>query len=253
MSDNVFENEAAIGGLQENLRSAHSKIAEMELDNREYARKLQESENLMYDLQKALAHANDLAMQKALEATRSKRNLEKKIEKLLKENKDLKQGIFFASSPKPEEPKITHVTTKTFSSTSAPMSPITRHRTQSGSSEKSTDIVDSTPLKLPSAPVTVSRNGSFKSQQSSRSLLSTESNQNSRPISPPPSPRMSASKRLEQDLSQQLRELLDITNEISSPMEEDRSSSGSMESVAPPKPPPPVHYDSKERRYGRCV
>ena len=235
-TDNVKAAEAA--HLQENLRSAHSRMSELELERQEYARKLQESEGLLYDLQRALAQANDLAMQKSLEGTKTRRALEKKVEKLVSENTDLKRKIFFTSG------------------NSGNVSPTSLFSASPVSSRKLPDDAN----RKASLPITIHDNtinstwintSNFAAHPHGR-YSSVNSDQT--PTTPlPESPRLNASRQAERDLSQQLRELLDLTNDLTAVREEfleDQKSLISEESTAPPIPPPPPNYDT-DRGYVR--
>eukprot|EP00794_Sanderia_malayensis_P007945 gene7945-8801_t len=84
---------------EERTRDANLKAAEMELQTRECTRKLHESERLILDLQRAVARANDVAMEKTLESSRNKRLLEKKIERVLKETSNKQHRQFFYDGP----------------------------------------------------------------------------------------------------------------------------------------------------------
>ena len=81
--------------LRENLEDTEAKVKILERENDEYKEKLHESEELILDLQKAVARANDVAMEKALESSRHKRIFEKKFEKILKENFNLQKQLYF--------------------------------------------------------------------------------------------------------------------------------------------------------------
>ena len=87
--------EAQVKSLGENLEAAESRIKSLDEGNEEYKEKLHESEELILDLQKAVARANDVAMEKALESSRHKRLFEKKFEKILKENFHLQKQLYF--------------------------------------------------------------------------------------------------------------------------------------------------------------
>jgi len=87
--------EAQVKSLGENLEAAESRIKSLEEGNEEYKEKLHESEELILDLQKAVARANDVAMEKALESSRHKRLFEKRFEKILKENFHLQKQLYF--------------------------------------------------------------------------------------------------------------------------------------------------------------
>ena len=94
-NSNMREMQEKLKEDEEQTREAHRVAAELQLQNREYTRKLHESEVLILDLQRAVARSNDVAMEKALESSRSKRMLEKKFEKILKENSNIRKSMFF--------------------------------------------------------------------------------------------------------------------------------------------------------------
>lgn len=81
--------------LKDSFDAAQTKMKILEAENEEYKEKLNESEELIHDLQKAVARANDVAMEKALDSSRHKRVFEKKFEKILKENFALRKQVYF--------------------------------------------------------------------------------------------------------------------------------------------------------------
>lgn len=94
----VREMETKLQTLKENMNGVQTTVKTLENENQIYREKLRESEELILDLQKAVARANDVAMEKALESSRHKRIFEKKFEKILKENFNLRKQLFFDGS-----------------------------------------------------------------------------------------------------------------------------------------------------------
>lgn len=94
-NDSVRELREQLEAAREDLGNTQSQIACLEDENIEYKQKLHESEELILDLQKAVARANDVAMEKHLESSRHKRIFEKKFEKILKENFGLRKQLYF--------------------------------------------------------------------------------------------------------------------------------------------------------------
>ena len=91
----VHKLEDQIRTLKESVEDAEAKAKQLEEGSEGYKEKLHESEELILDLQKAVARANDVAMEKALESSRHKRIFEKKFEKILKENFALRKHLYF--------------------------------------------------------------------------------------------------------------------------------------------------------------
>lgn len=218
----------------ESLHIVHSKLTELEQENTEYSRKLQESEGLMYELQQALAHANDLAMQKALEGTKIRRNLEKKIEKLTTDNTELRRKLYFSDKESGEVSP----------NSLFPQSPILNKKLSEQElllQRKASLPVDITSSKSTELPTSLMNCSNIFNYQDSQLSLSQDS---SRTNSVPESPRLSASRQMENDLSKQLRDLLDFTKDLPSLEEEVviKSRPVSEESIAPPIPPLPANY-----------
>ena len=93
--DSVRELREQLEAARKDLGNTQSQIACLEDENIGYKQKLHESEELILDLQKAVARANDVAMEKHLESSRHKRIFEKKFEKILKENFGLRKQLYF--------------------------------------------------------------------------------------------------------------------------------------------------------------
>ena len=100
--------EAQVRTLKDNLERAEAKVKSLEEGSEQYKEKLHESEELILDLQKAVARANDVAMEKALESSRQKRLFEKKFEKILKENFALQKRLYFDGSNSVENDRNGH-------------------------------------------------------------------------------------------------------------------------------------------------
>ena len=104
----VTKLQAQVEQVKEELSECQSKVTRLDDENHGYKEKLQESEELILDLQKAVARANDVAMEKALEVSRQKRLFEKKYEKLLKENFSYRKQLYFDASNLTESGKNYH-------------------------------------------------------------------------------------------------------------------------------------------------
>jgi len=229
--------------LQGQLLTANSKATEFELDNGEFRKKLQESEGLIYDLQQALSQANDLAMQKSLEATKTRRLLELKNDKLFQENTELKRKVFFTGkndgeiSPTSLFPRI---------------SPHLFTETQDSKARKCSLPASIQDDKCSAAGMNRTKRMSSLKDNNNRSFeypLLEPMRESKNFAEPPPTRRLSSSNssQVELDLSQQLRELLDLTNDLTKPNDEDKGGQSSDESLAPPVPPLPVNYETLDR------
>ena len=189
---------ARVGTLEhenENLRRNQysgidgRRIFELEEEKEEYLQKLKESEALLLDLQKALAQANDIAMQKSLEGTKIRRCFEKKIDKLVHVNADLKRRLFFSTSEKDSA-------SSTFLQPDENENIRTKNKNQDTSLKRKSSLPPF-PLKKDFLIIKNER----------PQLQSTDS----------PSYEESAVynlSNLEQDLADQLKQLLDITNDL---------------------------------------
>ncbi|XP_065673502.1 putative leucine-rich repeat-containing protein DDB_G0290503 isoform X6 [Hydra vulgaris] len=162
------------------------RIIELEDEKVEYLQKLKESEVLLFDLQKALAQANDVAMQKSLEGTKIRRCFEKKIDKLIHVNAELKRRSFFSESEN-------NSLSSTFLESSKNENLATRKETIDFSVRRKSS--------LPPLPI---KKNNYLTNVHSQSLSASPSHEESS---------LSLSN-LEQDLAEQLKQLLDITNEL---------------------------------------
>ncbi|XP_066916326.1 uncharacterized protein [Clytia hemisphaerica] len=221
--------------LQGQLVSTHTKIGVLEADNGEFRKKLEESESLIYDLQQALSQANDLAMQKSLEATKIRKHLELKNDRLLHENTDLKRKVFFTGKSDGE-----------ISPTSLFPKSNTTHLQADTSNFKSRKV--SLPASMHKKTALIRDKPSSSSVKDSRSFEYP-------PLDPIPSigggrrlNSSSSSSQVELDLSQQLRELLDLTNDLTKTDDEGAGAQSSDETLAPPVPPPPANYETVDRK-----
>ena len=217
--------------VNESLRHAHARMAELQLENDELRRKLQEYEGLLNEQHQALAHANDLAMQKNLEGSKMKRSLEKRMEKITKENNELRRIIFLL-----DDSNINNASPKSSLSIDVPEQ---KPEHSIVNITFSTDEVDHSLSESDKSPKLISV-ATVSKPYSEHSLSSMSS--------VPESPRLATSRQVENDLSMQLRELLDLSTDMSPP-EDDQRSHISEESIAPPVPPPPPNYGSTARRY----
>ncbi|XP_028404485.1 centrosomal protein of 89 kDa-like [Dendronephthya gigantea] len=80
------------------LERAYSRISQLKTSVHNLEDRIKEKNNTILSLRKENARANDIAMEKALEISRTKRILERKIEKLTKENSELKSKFLIPSS-----------------------------------------------------------------------------------------------------------------------------------------------------------
>ena len=230
--------------LRDQLSTASAKAAEFESDNGEFRKKLQESEGLIYDLQQALSQANDLAMQKSLEATKTRRLLEVKNDRLVHENTELKRKVFFTGkndgeiSPTSLFPRI---------------SPHLFNEPQDVKTRKCSLPASIQDDKLAAANAGINRTKRMSSlkDNSNRSVEypPIEPTREAINFAGHPARRLSSSNssQVELDLSQQLRELLDLTNDLTKTDDEEKGGQSSDESLAPPVPPPPVNYETIDR------
>lgn len=226
----ISELEMSESNLREQLMHAHAKIAELELDNTDYGKKLQESESLLYDLQKALAQANDLAMQTSLESKKSCRQMEVKNDHLVKENTELKRRIYFAGKGNGE------------------ISPISLFPKSTPSAfNDTTNGLKNRKVSLPvSSASTVKRGGIRKS--SARDSRSFEYPMLELMPEMKTDGYNSSSSQVEQDLSQQLRELLDLSNDLTKNNDEGGKILSDKLTTPPPVPPPPRNYETIDRK-----
>ena len=236
--------------------SVNSEIKEqlviLERENSEYSKKLQESEQLLFELHQALGKANDLAMQKALEMSKSKRNAEKKIERLTQENTELRRSSLHSSSATSVDRLQNSVntiqemraqlsldlgdTSQRKASTSAkfssqgdsPISPTIPGSMKNGYLSYSDQQLRSASMSQspglseePSsilATMRLSQNelshaGNFPSLNPLPSSLSS-SHGSEEVVEWSPTPKPEASRQIENDLSQQLKELLELTDSL---------------------------------------
>ena len=224
----------------------------LERENSEYSKKLQESEQLLFELHQALGKANDLAMQKALEMSKSKRNAEKKIERLTQENTELRRSSLHSSSATSVDRLQNSVntiqemraqlsldlgdTSQRKASTSAkfssqgdsPISPTIPGSMKNGYLSYSDQQLRSASMSQspglseePSsilATMRLSQNelshaGNFPSLNPLPSSLSS-SHGSEEVVEWSPTPKPEASRQIENDLSQQLKELLELTDSL---------------------------------------
>ena len=224
----------------------------LERENSEYSKKLQESEQLLYELHQALGKANDLAMQKALEMSKSKRNAEKKIEKLTQENTELRRSSLHSSSATSVDQVQASVKTiqemkaqlsldlvdtsqrklstpaKFSSQGDSPISPTIPGSMKNGYLSYSDQQLRSTSLSQspglqeePSSILTtmrlpqneLSHVGKFPSLNPSANG-SSSSHGSGEVVAWSPTPKPEASRQIEKDLSQQLKELLELTDSL---------------------------------------
>ena len=224
----------------------------LERENSEYSKKLQESEQLLFELHQALGKANDLAMQKALEMSKSKRNAEKKIEKLTQENTELRRSSLHSSSATSIDQVQTSVKTiqemrtqlsldlgdtsqrkvstpaKFSSQGHSPISPTISGSIKNGYLSYSDQQLRSTSLSqspgLPEEPSSIlttmrlsqnelSHVGKFRSLNPSANS-SSSSHGSGEVVEWSPTPKPEASRQIENDLSQQLKELLELTDSL---------------------------------------
>ena len=224
----------------------------LERENSEYSKKLQESEQLLFELHQALGKANDLAMQKALEMSKSKRNAEKKIERLTQENTELRRSSLNSSSATSVDRLQNSVntiqemraqlsldlgdTSQRKASTSAkfssqgdsPISPTIPGSMKNGYLSYSDQQLRSASMSQspglseePSsilATMRLSQNelshaGNFPSLNPLPSSLSS-SHGSEEVVEWSPTPKPEASRQIENDLSQQLKELLELTDSL---------------------------------------
>ena len=80
------------------LKSAQSRIAQLKNYVHVLEDRVKEREESILSLRNENARANDVAMEKSLELSRTRRILERKIEKLVKENSELKRKFLMPSS-----------------------------------------------------------------------------------------------------------------------------------------------------------
>lgn len=115
--NSVRQSQASKGSELQNLRimvdeiRKELKLTQQNLRETEEARLVAEekadlAEKAKEDLEKSNAVFNDMAMEKSLELSRMKRNLEKKVEKLTKENSELRKklGLDIPSSTRSQSP-----------------------------------------------------------------------------------------------------------------------------------------------------
>ena len=236
--------------------SVNSEIKEqlviLERENSEYSKKLQESEQLLFELHQALGKANDLAMQKALEMSKSKRNAEKKIERLTQENTELRRSSLHSSSATSVDRLQNSVntiqemraqlsldlgdTSQRKASTSAkfssqgdsPISPTIPGSMKNGYLSYSDQQLRSASMSqspgLSEEPSSIlvtmrlsqnelSHAGNFPSLNPLPNSLSS-SHGSEEVVEWSPTPKPEASRQIENDLSQQLKELLELTDSL---------------------------------------
>lgn len=80
---------------EKEMKSAQSRILQLENDVRVLEDQVKERDDNMVSLQKEKAHSDDQVMEKSLELSRTKRILERKIERLAKENQSEQKRTFF--------------------------------------------------------------------------------------------------------------------------------------------------------------
>ncbi|XP_065640773.1 putative leucine-rich repeat-containing protein DDB_G0290503 isoform X2 [Hydra vulgaris] len=173
------------------------RIIELEDEKAEYLQKLKESEVLLLDLQKALAQANDVAMQKSLEGTKIRRCFEKKIDKLMHVNAELKRRSFFSESEN-------NSLSSTFLESNKNDNLATRKETIDFSVATRKETKDFSVRRKSSLPPLPLKKKNYLTNVHSQSLSASPSHEESS---------LSLSN-LEQDLAEQLKQLLDITNEL---------------------------------------
>lgn len=228
---NSSEKKSELALVNEGIRNAHVKIAELQLENDDLRLKLQEYEVLLNEQHQALAHANDLAMQKNLECSKMKRTLEKRIDKIIKENNELRRIIFLL-----DDSNTNRLSTRnSISSTEKQIS----SETSIVNITFSTDDPSHSLFEADKSPKIISlATVSNPLSEQSFSSISTV----------PESPRLATSRQLENDLSLQLKKLLDLSDK-NTLLDDDQGSEVSEESIAPPVPPPPPNYGSSIRRH----
>ena len=246
--------------LQGQLATTLSRVAELEADNGDFRKKLEESENLIHDLQQALSKANNLAMQKSVEATKIRRHLEMKSDRLVQENTDLKRKLYFAGKSDGEISPTSLFPTKTMTNSHQ------QHQQQSSLLQApGGDRTNGFKLRKISMPASVynrdkariSAISAIKDASAVRSfeypLLNDTVDAGKRRLNSA-SNNSASSSQVELDLSQQLRELLDLTNDLTKTHDNKGvANTGSLsatdddEAFAPPVPPPPANYETMDR------
>ena len=265
-------NNANESDLQGQLATALSNIAGLEADNSDFRKKLEESENLIHDLQRALSQANDLAMQKSVEATKIRRHLELKGDKLIQENTDLKRKLYFAGksdgeiSPSSLFPTKTILTkTRQQQQQQNPSSGVNLLQPSSvggvGASTGGEQRINNFKLRKISMPASVynrdkTRVNAMKEASAGRSFeypLLNDATDGKRRLNSASNGGALSSSQVELDLSQQLRELLDLTNDLTNTQDKEGGLPNSLsttdddEAFAPPVPPPPANYETMDR------
>ena len=84
--------------MRKELKLTKQNLREAEEARMAAEEKTQKVEKAMEDLEKSNAVFNDMAMEKSLELSRTKRTLEKKVEKLAKENSEMRKKFGFEAS-----------------------------------------------------------------------------------------------------------------------------------------------------------
>ena len=255
--------------LQAQLATALSNIAGLETDNSDFRKKLEESENLIHDLQRALSQANDLAMQKSVEATKIRRHLELKSDKLVQENTDLKRKLYFAGksngeiSPSSLFPTKTILTNNRQPQQQQPSGGLLQPSpTGSGGASIGEQRINNFKLRKISMPASVynrdkTRTNAMKEASAGRSFeypLLNDTTDGKRRLNSASGNNGSSSSQVELDLSQQLRELLDLTNDLTNTQDKEDgglphslSTTDDDDAFAPPVPPPPANYETMDR------
>ena len=276
--------------LQNQLVSALARIGELEADDGDFRKKLEESENLIHDLQQALSQANDLAMQKSVEATKMRRQIEAKADRLVQENTDLKRKVYFAGKSDGEISPTSLFPIKTPSASTSSTYQNHTNRLHPNNNTNGGDTIKSgfklRKISMPASVYNYANRATDKSQQqqgsSSRGALkdsaaSGRSSFDDVTDNAAHRPRVrrlnsantamsmngnnggnlsASSSQVELDLSQQLRELLDLTNDLTktdSPTTPTITAPTANvdddddDTFAPPVPPPPANYETMDR------
>ena len=88
----------SLNDVKKELQSTRNTNSELEMALKSAEERARKAEGTVHDLRSSSAKSSDLAMEKALELSKTKRTLEKKIEKLMKENVEIKKKINVTSA-----------------------------------------------------------------------------------------------------------------------------------------------------------
>ena len=100
----VYNLRAVVDEMRRELKVTQQKLRESEEHKLVAEEKMHMAEKVAEDLEKSNAVVNDLAMEKSLELSRTRQTLEKRVEKLLKENTELRKKCGLEAPPSPKAP-----------------------------------------------------------------------------------------------------------------------------------------------------